>query len=70
MNYLKLGKTGLLVSEVGFGGEWLERHDVEHREEGGTDREEHEEPLRAARQVRRDRSVLVEEPLHRATTAS
>ena len=27
MNYRKLGKTGLLVSEVGFGGEWLERHE-------------------------------------------
>ncbi len=27
MNYRKLGKTGLLVSEIGFGGEWLERHD-------------------------------------------
>lgn len=26
MNYRKLGKTGLEVSEVGFGGEWLERH--------------------------------------------
>ena len=25
MNYRKLGKTGLEVSEVGFGGEWLER---------------------------------------------
>ncbi|MBR4530141.1 MAG: aldo/keto reductase [Lachnospiraceae bacterium] len=30
MNYRKLGKTGLEVSEVGFGGEWLERHEVEH----------------------------------------
>ena len=27
MRYRKLGRTGLMVSEVGFGGEWLERHD-------------------------------------------
>ncbi len=27
MNYRTLGKTGLKVSEIGFGGEWLERHD-------------------------------------------
>ena len=27
MNYRELGKTGLMLSEVGFGGEWLERHE-------------------------------------------
>ena len=27
MNFRTLGKTGLKVSEIGFGGEWLERHE-------------------------------------------
>ena len=33
MNYRKLGNTGLMVSEVGIGGEWFERHSKEEVKE-------------------------------------
>ncbi len=33
MKYNKLGCTGLEVSEIGFGGEWLERHDPAEAED-------------------------------------
>ena len=29
MRYNRLGKTGLMVSEIGFGGEWLSRHETD-----------------------------------------
>ncbi len=33
MNYRELGATGLRVSEIGLGGEWLERHNTEEVKE-------------------------------------
>lgn len=33
MNYRNLGKTGLMVSEIGLGAEWLERHNTQEVKE-------------------------------------
>ena len=34
MNYRALGNTGLMVSEIGLGAEWLERHSAEESQSG------------------------------------